>query len=179
MSAHPIPVETFGNIALETFKDIERIVVGKRRLLDMPLNGAVRGGVIGSIFETLFVERFFESLPLTERILWRPGDPITEYDVVYIPNQDYSFEIKTASTDNINTSRRADGVDVKPKRGYYLLVRYEPEADPGDILRWVRFGWIDDTNWSRPDVKGRKRRLRLNTVVKQMQMLHPPENENE
>lgn len=145
-------------------------------LLDLDISPPVLGGLIGSLFEHFFIERLFSELSVTERILWRRGDPLVEADVVYEANKKYSFEIKTASTVDVYTSTRstnAPGGDiaVKEKSGYYLIVRYSLETAIPTIL-WIRFGWLDQNDWSNPEVAGRSQRLRLRQAWPKMQLLY-------
>jgi hypothetical protein len=84
---------------------------------------------------------------------WRGGDRKTEKDVVFDADNQFSFEIKTSSSDkgifgNRSTGHRSE-TRTKFRSGYYLVVNYKlpKEEDPAGYIRMVRFGWIDDDDW--------------------------------
>jgi hypothetical protein len=85
---------------------------------------------------------------------WRSGNRNIEKDVVCISKPEFSFEIKTSSSRNSvygnrSTGHRAEGRQ-KFRTGYYLVINYKlpTEADPANKLRSIRFGWIDDEDWT-------------------------------
>ena len=95
--------------------------------------------------------------------LWRREQDTTEKDVVYIPDDSFSIEIKTSSSPrNIFGNRSyaqksTTGKTKKSKSGYYLVINFEKiekKIQPIDNLslvnpkiRLVRFGWIDQKDW--------------------------------
>jgi hypothetical protein len=87
--------------------------------------------------------------------IWRREESPGEKDIVYVPDTQYSIEIKTSSsTRNIygnrssaqKTERRSE---KKEKSGYYLAVNFENFSaalrSPSIVL--VRFGWLDHEDW--------------------------------
>jgi len=83
---------------------------------------------------------------------WRREQTVDEKDLVFIPDQKYSIEIKTSSSvKNIygNRSYAQESVtNKKLKSGYYLAVNFE-KFNSGKIpqITSVRFGWLDHTDW--------------------------------
>ena len=84
---------------------------------------------------------------------WRgervPGDK----DLVYIPDDQYSIEVKTSSNPRHIFGNRSYAQEAteskKGKSGYYLTVNFEKFS--GDVKKpnilLVRFGWLDATDW--------------------------------
>lgn len=74
-------------------------------------------------------------------------------DVVYIPDDRFSIEVKTSSNPSHIFGNRSYAQETttnkKAKTGYYLAVNFQKfSADvkkPNILL--VRFGWIDSTDW--------------------------------
>jgi len=72
---------------------------------------------------------------------------------VYIPNDNYSTEVKTSSNPSHIYGNRsyaqASTKGKKAKSGYYLAVNFEKFSDtkhhPNVLL--VRFGWLDSDDW--------------------------------
>jgi hypothetical protein len=83
---------------------------------------------------------------------WRKDRMKSEKDVVYIPNDFYSFEIKSSSSKNGvfgNKSYTAESVNsTKSRSGFYLVVNFDKPTEYciGGV-RNVRFGWLDATDW--------------------------------
>jgi hypothetical protein len=84
---------------------------------------------------------------------WRGERSSSEKDIVYIPDDKYSIEVKTSSNPshifgNRSYAQKAT-TDKKAKSGYYLAVNFEKflgiSKRPSILL--VRFGWLDSTDW--------------------------------
>jgi hypothetical protein len=115
--------------------------------------------IIGSLLHELI------PLELSSRYphLWRREQNATEKDLIYIPDDRFSIEIKTSSSPRStfgNRSYAQESVDgnktKKDKSGYYLVVNFQkitkqtqakllPTEKPKVNL--VRFGWIDKEDW--------------------------------
>jgi ScaI restriction endonuclease len=85
---------------------------------------------------------------------WRAELTARDKDLVYIPNEQFSIEIKTSSHERQVFGNRSFGVDSpgkgkKAKDGYYITVNFEPwrADDKLPIVRMIRFGWLDHTDW--------------------------------
>ncbi|WP_326559478.1 ScaI family restriction endonuclease [Micromonospora sp. NBC_01796] len=86
---------------------------------------------------------------------WRAELAARDKDLVYVPDERYSIEIKTSSHPSQIFGNRSFGVDnpgtgKKAKDGYYLTVNFEKwPADSNRIPRilMIRFGWLDHTDW--------------------------------
>lgn len=85
--------------------------------------------------------------------VWRGEESAGDKDVVYIPDNSYSMEIKTSSHasqifGNRSYARKANS-SKKSKSGYYLAINFEKltKANPAAALRRIRFGWLDHADW--------------------------------
>lgn len=84
---------------------------------------------------------------------WRGDRTSGEKDIVYIPDSQYSIEVKTSSNPRHIFGNRSYAQEAtknkKVKSGYYLAVNFEKFSDdpkkPNILL--VRFGWLDATDW--------------------------------
>ena len=85
---------------------------------------------------------------------WRRDASASEKDLVYVPDHNYSIEIKTSSHPNQIFGNRSFGVPgtsrgKKAKSGYYCAVNFERwlDVDGRPEIRSIRYGWIDSTDW--------------------------------
>lgn len=84
---------------------------------------------------------------------WRGEVTASDKDVVYIPDDRYSIEIKTSSHPSQIFGNRSyaqqTGVDKKSKSGYYLAVNFDKveRNNAPAKLRRIRFGWLDHEDW--------------------------------
>jgi len=84
---------------------------------------------------------------------WRGERSSGEKDIVYIPDDKYSIEVKTSSNPNHIFGNRSYAqkatTNKKAKSGYYLAVNFEKFSGsskrPNILL--IRFGWLDSTDW--------------------------------
>ena len=84
---------------------------------------------------------------------WRGERSAGDKDIVYIPNDRLSIEVKTSSNPSHIFGNRsyAQGTtkNKKAKSGYYLAVNFQKFSTslkrPNILL--VRFGWLDSTDW--------------------------------
>lgn len=84
---------------------------------------------------------------------WRRDGSTNEKDLVYIPNEEYSIEIKTSSDKgkiwgNRSFGQDTDDVSKKAKSGYYCAVNFQKWRDsPSPKIQSIRYGWLDSTDW--------------------------------
>ncbi len=84
---------------------------------------------------------------------WRGDESANEKDLVYVPDDRYSIELKTSSSANGifgNRSYAQPGTNPKKsKSGYLLAVNFEKfllhTVTPR--IRRIRFGWLDHEDW--------------------------------
>ncbi|MBD1936757.1 ScaI family restriction endonuclease [Microcoleus sp. FACHB-68] len=83
---------------------------------------------------------------------WRGDTSSSDKDLVYIPDDSFSIEVKTSSDPKHIYGNRsyAQGASKgkKGKSGYYLAVNFEKFSDTrNSSIRLIRFGWIDSNDW--------------------------------
>lgn len=88
---------------------------------------------------------------------WRPDVLASEKDLVYVPDDAYSTEIKTSKSPqrifgNRSFGQVTTGVSKKLKSGYYIAVNFTPwERDGQDSVvprvHLIRVGWLDHSDW--------------------------------
>jgi hypothetical protein len=83
---------------------------------------------------------------------WRRGAPASECDAVYIPNSDFSFEIKTSSSASGvfgNRSYAHLSPSANKRRGsFFLAVNFGKfSAGQRPEIGLIRFGWLGAADW--------------------------------
>jgi len=84
---------------------------------------------------------------------WRGERTACDKDIVYIPDDQYSIEVKTSSNPRHIFGNRSYAQEAtqnkKVKSGYYLAINFEKFSGgskrPNILL--VRFGWLDASDW--------------------------------
>ena len=89
--------------------------------------------------------------------LWRKEHTKGDKDMVYIPDDKFSIEIKTSSNaNNIYGNRsygqeNSDSNSGKSKHGYYQTINFEKfdslSTDTKPKIKKIRFGWVDHSDW--------------------------------
>lgn len=86
--------------------------------------------------------------------VWRRDASGADKDLVYVPDETFSIEIKTSSSAHGVFGNRSYAQptqsDKKSKSGYYLAVNFaaflEDSKEQPEINR-IRFGWLDHSDW--------------------------------
>jgi hypothetical protein len=85
---------------------------------------------------------------------WRPERSAGDKDLVYIPDQTLSVEIKTSSHPtqifgNRSYAQERRSSSKKEKSGFYLAVNFDKFSEDrrAPRVRKIRFGWLDHTDW--------------------------------
>jgi len=146
VSQHPLDFETIRRVALKCWNTLWSTTIGEGELsirlweLDVPAT------VTGYFFEKLFAKELETEHPC----LWRGGKSKDDKDIVHIPNDYYSIEIKSSGQLGLKVfGNRSYGQNVenselekKEKSGYYITVNFYERT-----LNLLRFGWIDHEDW--------------------------------
>lgn len=94
---------------------------------------------------------------------WRGDEEAYEKDLVYLPDNTFSTEIKTSSDKKKIYANRSyaqkpteNSRVKKDKNGYYLAINFEKfeknkKGAQKTRIRRVRFGWLDHTDWKGQD----------------------------
>lgn len=113
--------------------------------------------------------------------VWRKERLKDEKDMVFIPNDFYSVEIKTSSNaTNIYGNRsygqeNSENNSGKKKYGYYITVNFEKytEANRNPRIKKIRFGWIDHSDWhAQAAATGQQASLALNARDHKLKLLY-------
>lgn len=111
-----------------------------------------RPQIMGFFLHELIPLEFSNSYPG----IWKRDEKNSEKDMVYLPDDYFSIEIKTSSSKhNIYGNRsyaQKNTTGQKGKSGYYLAVNFQKfeKNKPGHQIpeiNLVRFGWIDFSDW--------------------------------
>jgi hypothetical protein len=84
---------------------------------------------------------------------WRGEQSSGDKDIVYIPDNKFSIEVKTSSNPSHIFGNRSYAQETttnkKSKTGYYLAVNFQKFSTtvkrPNILL--IRFGWLDSADW--------------------------------
>jgi hypothetical protein len=151
---HPLDPQEIYDVVIQVWSEIFQSSITSR---------GYRIGI--NLFPTPQIMGFFlhELIPL-ELASKYPGigrrdNSTLEKDIVYIPNNNFSIEIKTSSSSRNTYGNRSyaqqSALGAKPKKdksGYYLVVNFQkfnPKMASVQTLNinLVRFGWIDREDW--------------------------------
>lgn len=116
--------------------------------------------------------------------IWRREENNNEKDIVYIPNDYFSIELKTSSSlsriygNRSYAQKSTTEKRKKNKSGYYLAVNFEKfnpkiKEIQQPKISLVRFGWIDEKDW-----QGQKsqtgQQARLSVEIERHKLLELP-----
>lgn len=149
IAAHPLDPDELVEVVLATWESIFRSNLG------------TLGFHIGrDIFPKPQIMGFFlhELIPLELASRypkeWRGELTGGDKDIVYIPDDNYSIEVKTSSNPRHIFGNRsyaqASNNGKKAKDGYYLAVnfgKFVTGATKLPKIKLIRFGWLDSTDW--------------------------------
>ena len=145
---HPLDMDIMVDTVLETWENIFNSSFGKND---------IKIGV--DIFPTPQIMGFLlhELIPINLKAKlssddWVKDKEVSEKDLVYRPNLDYSVEIKTSSDKkrifgNRSYAQKSDN-PKKSKTGYFLAVNFEKfNESTNPKIRKISFGWLNHEDW--------------------------------
>ena len=145
---HPLDMDIMVDTVLETWEDIFNSSFGKND---------IKIGV--DIFPTPQIMGFLlhELIPINLKAKlssddWVKDKEVSEKDLVYRPNLDYSVEIKTSSDKkrifgNRSYAQKSDN-PKKSKTGYFLAVNFEKfNESTNPKIRKISYGWLNHEDW--------------------------------
>ncbi len=170
---------------LESAELVEIVINSWSGILDTRI-GAGRHQIGVDVFPNPQIMAFLlhELIPLELGLLhpgiWRRDNSPTEKDVVHIPDDSYSFEIKASSSPNSIYANRSyaqpSPTSKKHKAGYYLAINFEKftqNMNSPKITR-IRMGWLDHTDWiGQRAPTGQQARLNIDARGKKLLDLYP------
>jgi len=131
--------------------------------------------IIGALLHELIPAEIVASYPN----LWQREQKSDDKDIVYLPNDLYSIELKTSSNKNQIFGNRsyaqAPSEQKKSKDGYYLTINFDQikvKSKKPSILM-IRFGWLDHTDWiGQTSATGQQARLASETYELKLKTLY-------
>ncbi len=146
---HPLKEQQIVEVVLEAWEEIFRSKIGKHAF-QIGKDIFPKPQIMGFFLHELIPLEFSRLYPSE----WRPEKNARDKDLIYIPEDYYSIEIKTSSNPNSifgNRSYAQEGMtNKKSKSGYYLAVNFEKfsEINHHPKILKIRFGWLDNKDWT-------------------------------
>lgn len=146
---HPLSEEEIVDAVLDAWDRIKLTKIGGE--LQIGVDFFPSPQIMGNYLHELVPVMLAQKHPGT----WRKERLKDEKDLVYIPDDYYSVEIKTSSNaTNIYGNRsygqeNSENNSGKKKYGYYITVNFEKytETNRNPRIKKIRFGWIDHSDW--------------------------------
>lgn len=146
MDAHPLSKETMVEIVFKAWNDIESLQLGTESY-EIGKDLFPKPQLIGMLLHELISLEIGKLLPDQ----WKGDDKKEDKDLVYIPDNDYSIEIKTSSTQSGVFGNRSYVLSEKGKKlksSYYLIVNFKNfSPSQKGYVRSIRFGYLDREDW--------------------------------
>lgn len=154
-------IELVNNHPLDTKEIVSIVFDAWERILKTKIGGELQIGIDVFPSPQILGNYLHELIPVLlnkkHKNTWRKEEDKSDKDLVYIPNNDLSVEIKTSSNPNNIFGNRSYGQENsdnnsgKSKSGYYLTINFE-KFDPKNkskkpAIKKIRFGWIDHSDW--------------------------------
>ncbi len=151
VSQYPLSYEEIVQAVLESWNGIlQSTIANELRIgVDILPSPQIMGNYLHELIP-IMLERRFPGV-------WSRDIEKKDKDLVYLPNDYYSTEIKTSSNKNNIFGNASYGQEdssnasSKSKDGYYLAINFEKfnQAPLGQMprIRKIRIGWLDHTDW--------------------------------
>lgn len=177
---HPLDPNEIYEVVIQVWKEIfESNLTSRGYRIGIDL--FPRPQVMGFFLHELIPLEFSNRYPG----IWRREENDSEKDLVYLPNDYFSIEIKTSSSKHNTYGNRSYAQQnttgrktKKDKSGYYLVVnfqKFENNKTGHHIpeINLVRFGWIDFSDWQ-GQTAATGQQARLNPYVEKYKLLKLP-----
>ena len=150
IAAHPLSENQIVEYCLAAWDDIYCSKIG-RHGFKIGEDIFVRPQIIGALLHELIPAEIVANNPK----LWQREQRVDDKDIVYVPDNAFSIELKTSSNSSKIFGNRsyaqAPTESKKSKDGYYLTINFEQIKERSDTLpeiTIIRFGWLDHTDWT-------------------------------
>lgn len=148
IAAHPLKSDEIVEVVLKAWGEIFASNIGTK-----PFRIGVH--ILPSPQIMAFLLHEIIPLELMDRYpgVWQRGQGFEKKDLVFIPDDFYSAEIKASSSGRQiygNRSYAQIGKGArKSKAGYYLAINFEKFSQTGVMpkITQIRFGWLDHEDW--------------------------------
>ena len=147
VAAHPLDHAEVIDVVLDCWNAILKTKIGGKAKVGVHI--FPRPQVMGTFLHELIPLEYADRYPGT----WRREEEADEKDLVYVPDDSLSVEIKTSSNKYQvfgNRSYVQTGSKVKKdKSGYYLTINFDKFGQAGrrPEVRVIHFGWLDESDW--------------------------------
>lgn len=146
---HPLSSEEIVAVVLESWEDIFESKIGRKPYL-IGKELLLKPQIMGLLLHELIPEKMKALYPGQ----WEKEASAGDKDMIYLPDDTYSIEIKTSSSPasifgNRSYAQKKRTSSKKKKFGYYLAInfeKFEKGVSKPRILR-IRFGWLDHDDW--------------------------------
>ncbi|OGH91562.1 MAG: restriction endonuclease [Candidatus Magasanikbacteria bacterium RIFOXYD2_FULL_39_9] len=149
VAKHPLSVNEIKEIVLESWEEIFSSKIGKKSFR-IGKDIFPKPQIMGFLLHELIPLEFSVRYPN----IWRKEKSSSDKDLIYVPDDSFSIEIKTSSNPNSIFGNRSYAQEVlngkKSKSGYYLAINFEKCDDsscPKPRILKIRFGWLDHEDW--------------------------------
>lgn len=145
---HPLKKKSLVKMVLVAWDNIFDTSIGKHNL-KIGVHIFPKPQVIGALLHELIPAEIAAS----SKTKWRGEMTKEDKDIVYIPNDFYSIELKTSSNPTQIFGNRSYAQKPtqgkKGKDGFYIAVNFEKfsKTNPKPEILAIRFGWLDHTDW--------------------------------
>lgn len=170
IAEHPLDEKEIVEVVLDSWDSIFKSQLGKKgfrigeRIFPKPQ-------IMGFLLHELIPLEFEARYPG----VWRAEASADDKDMVYVPDDKFSVEIKTSSNKAHIYGNRSYAQETqsgkKSKSGYYIAVNFEKftktRSDPKIVL--IRFGWLDHTDWMGQKAASGQQ-ARLDSFVEQVKL---------
>jgi hypothetical protein len=148
---HPLKSEEIVEVVLTAWESILTTKIGGELQIGVDVfpSPQIMGNYLHELIPVILSKRY----PNT----WRKETEKEDKDLVYIPNDFYSVEIKTSSNKNNVFGNRSYGQENsennsgKSKSGFYITINFDKFDSNNPVnkpkIRKIRFGWIDHSDW--------------------------------
>jgi hypothetical protein len=147
IAEHPLSSNEIHEVVNSVWTDIFQSKIGSKPFqigIDIFPSPQIMGYLLHELVPLEFAHRY--------PVQWRRDQTATEADLVYIPDQSYSIEMKTSSHRRSIFGNRSytqeTSTTKKTKTGYYLAInfgKFGVAAQPS--IAQIRFGWLDHSDW--------------------------------
>jgi hypothetical protein len=171
VASHPLSSEELVNVCLDAWTDIFQSKIGKKPFF-IGEQIFPKPQIMGFLLHELIPLKIANKYPT----VWRREKDARDKDLVYIPDESKSIEIKTSSSAARIFGNRSYAQESrktkKKKSGYYLAINFEKFVGSGEKpkISLIRFGWLDHEDWiGQRAATGQQ--SRLDTEVEQKKLL--------
>jgi hypothetical protein len=149
VEAHPLKAAELVEVVLQSWNGIFESKLGPKGF-QIGIHIIPKPQIMGFLLHELISLEFATRYPK----FWRGEQSSSDKDLVYIPDEQFSVEIKTSSDKkniygNRSFAQKSEIAGKKSKSGYYLQVNFDKFSKtvlkPEILL--IKFGWLDHTDW--------------------------------